>query len=357
MNNPYKNLDEKHFWKTAVSQIGDISLMGLYQKKWDITPDMSIGTAGSCFAQHIGKKLSSNGFKILDLEPPPDGLPSNLFNEYGYKIYSARFGNIYTVRQLLQLLKESLGIIEPNDYIWADSEGNFRDAFRPNIEPKGFKTRNEVVLSRKYHLSRVRKMFESLDIFIFTLGLTEAWINLCEDIVYPMAPGTLCGAYSEDIYKFHNFNFNEIYSDFIEFKKILASINSKRVKYLLTVSPVPLTATSSNDHVMLATVYSKSVLRAVVGELTSLHDDIDYFPSYEIITNPWSRNIFYSDNLRTVTMEGVNTVMRVFMADKIINDSSAAPLNPAAINPESDVDNVICEESMLEAFSKNGSPQ
>ena len=34
---------------------------------------------------------------------------------------------------------------------------------------------NEVRLARADHLAAVRSMFEQLEVFLFTLGLTEAW--------------------------------------------------------------------------------------------------------------------------------------------------------------------------------------
>ena len=75
MKNPYLALPEKNFWKTGFVEKGDLSLMDLYSKKFDINKNMPIVTAGSCFAQHIGKTLEKNGFNILDGEPPPIGLP------------------------------------------------------------------------------------------------------------------------------------------------------------------------------------------------------------------------------------------------------------------------------------------
>jgi hypothetical protein len=86
------------------------------------------------------------------------------------------------------------------------------------------------------------------------------------------------------------------------------------VRFLLTVSPVPLTATASSDHVLTATTYSKSVLRAVAGQLTQEHADIDYFPSYELIASHWSGGAFFDLNLRTVTSDGVEAAMRLFFS-------------------------------------------
>ena len=87
------------------------------------------------------------------------------------------------------------------------------------------------------------------------------------------------------------------------------------LRFLVTVSPVPLTATATDEHVLVATTYSKSVLRSVAGALAMEFADIDYVPSYEIIASPWSKGAFYESNLRTVTAEGVSSVMRVFFAE------------------------------------------
>ncbi len=60
-------------------------------------------------------------------------------------------------------------------------------------------------------------------------------------------------------------------------------------RFLVTVSPVPLTATASGEHVEVATCYSKAVLRAACGMLVARHPDVDYFPSFEIITSQTAR--------------------------------------------------------------------
>jgi hypothetical protein len=63
---------------------------------------------------------------------------------------------------------------------------------------------------------------------------------------------------------------------------------------LLTVSPVPLIAMADPDHVLGASVRSKSVLRAVVGDLAEDDEDIFYFPSCEIIFSHPSRTKFFN---------------------------------------------------------------
>ena len=56
------------------------------------------------------------------------------------------------------------------------------------------------------------------------------------------------------------------HADMHAFWDRLLSVNP-RARLLLTVSPVPLAATATPNHVLVASIHSKSVLRAVAGEL------------------------------------------------------------------------------------------
>jgi hypothetical protein len=115
------------------------------------------------------------------------------------------------------------------------------------------------------------------------------------------------------------------------------------MRMIVTVSPVPLTATVAGAHVLVSNVYSKSVLRAVAGQLARDHDDIDYFPSFEIMTNPASRGVFFESNLRSVSAAGVETAMRMFF-------EAHGPVGAAAPTIAPD-DDPRCEEALLEAFA------
>ena len=120
------------------------------------------------------------------------------------------------------------------------------------------------------------------------------------------------------------------------------------MRILLTVSPVPLTATASTQHVLAATVYSKSVLRAAAGELYSLHQDVDYFPSYEIVASPFLRTKFFEKNMRSVSKRGVDLVMHHFFA---AHELEAAPQRaPQQVAIDVPEDDPVCEDALLEAF-------
>ena len=349
--NPYSDLPKSAFWKTGVAQENPYAIEGIYKKKFKIPPKAKIATAGSCFAQHISRHLKKNGYDVLDVEPPPPGLPDNLHTKFGFSMYSARYGNIYTVRQLLQLAQEVVGEWTPQNYIW-EKDGKFYDALRPAVEPEGLDSPDEVAEHRQYHVSRVKELFESLDFFIFTLGLTEMWVHKQSGTVYPTAPGTLAGEFDGQVYKFQNAKFKSIIGDFNRFQNVLKKFRGgKPFKCLLTVSPVPLTATASGKHVLQSTIYSKSTLRSIAGQLSSNQAHIDYFPSYEIVTNPRMHSIAFADNLRSVRDETVETVMRHFFAEHPIIKSNIKKVDSPQQSMKTKED-VQCEEAILEAFGK-----
>ena len=126
------------------------------------------------------------------------------------------------------------------------------------------------------------------------------------------------------------------------------------LKFILTVSPVPLTATMSGKHVLVATMESKSILRAVAGELAASRNDIDYFPSYEIINSPSFKGSFFEPNQRNVNPYGVNFVMESFFKclnstyeDKSVHKEQKVESEPSPVNISNDT---YCEEELLESF-------
>jgi hypothetical protein len=126
------------------------------------------------------------------------------------------------------------------------------------------------------------------------------------------------------------------------------------VKFLVTVSPVPLTATASGQHVEVATTYSKSVLRAVCGLAYERFNNVDYFPSYEIMTSQNARGADYEPTMRAVRPQGVATALNLFRASHGITPKGAAPKVKQSDDAEDfeDDDLTVCEESLLEAFAK-----
>jgi hypothetical protein len=354
MPHPYKSQPQSAFWDSAVSARSPLELSNLYGKKFEIG-SLRLATAGSCFAQYIGRALKTRGMNFLDVEPAPVFFPELLRTQYSFGLYSARYGNIYTTRQLVQLFDRAFGIFCPEMNAWTRDDG-FIDPFRPNVEPEPYVSLQELEAQQEFHLEKVRELFHMCQVFIFTLGLTEVWLHAADGAAYPVVPGTrLGGRFDPEQYIFHNLDYTEIVADLERFYGQLLQINPG-CKMLLTVSPVPLAATATNQHVLVASLYSKSVLRAAAGYLAQKYDSIDYFPSYEIIAAHPSKGIFFMPDGRAVSRAGVEHVMGHFFAahgaSKGIPASSLQPdsASPSSQAPEPTLDDPVCEEMILGAF-------
>ena len=104
MKHPYEEAALYRRWRTGVAEIPPAEVDPVVSLPFVISPSDRIVTAGSCFAQHIAPYLRQHGYHFLETETAHPILSASLASAYGYGMYSARYGNIYTARQLLQLL-------------------------------------------------------------------------------------------------------------------------------------------------------------------------------------------------------------------------------------------------------------
>lgn len=351
--NPYLGLPDRQFWRRAIERLPVADVNPVCNVRFRLTPETKVATAGSCFAQHISRTLQKNGFGYFVTESGSH-LAIDEASRRQYGVFSARYGNLYTARQLLQLLDRAYGRFSPIDTHWERSDGRFVDPFRPQIEIDGFENAQSLEAARVEHFAFVRELFENLDVFVFTLGLTESWRNRHDGAVFPLAPGVVAGEMTEENYEFVNFGVSDVVADMENFISKLYAINPN-AKLILTVSPVPLVATYENQHVLVSTTYSKSVLRAAAGEITRLNPNCDYFPSYEIITGNYNHGMYFESDRRSITASGVDHVMRVFLSnyasDATLRDAVnlGEPSTDAEIENELSVTNeIVCEEESID---------
>lgn len=354
---PYDGLPDRAYWRTAVASRRPGRLRDLYAPRFAIGRDTAILTAGSCFAQHVHRDLKAAGFAVIESEPAPEGVDPAVAQRFFYGTFSARYGNIYNPRQFLNLLREAAGEWAPAHPVWT-REGRFFDALRPNVDPDGHATRASVEAARADHLQAVTIAIGQAQVVILTLGLTETWQHAPSGTIYPTAPGVIADAPDGYGIDGHGISFLNLGHDAIvaDVRAILDRLRALTpgVKLLLTVAPGPLVATASGQHVLPASTACKAILRAAVATLTDADPDIDYFPSYEIITNPAAKGAFFQPNLRHPTPKGVSAVIGQFMAAHAGATATDPATDPAVqatqhrpVGGAEDEDNaVICEELM-----------
>ena len=92
-------------------------------------------------------------FNYFVPETAPEGMSEAEAKAANYGVFSARYGNVYTVKQAVQLIERAFGEAT-YDEVWELGD-RFVDPFRPQIQPKGFETREALEASRR-HPSRRR---------------------------------------------------------------------------------------------------------------------------------------------------------------------------------------------------------
>lgn len=347
MSNPYRDLPDHQFWRRSISAVEAHLVDPVVAPRFRLDPGERIVTAGSCFAQHISRRLVEIGHAFHVTEPG-DHLAEDQRRGRGYGVFSARFGNVYTTAQLRQLFDKCLGRRTPPETYWVRPDGRLVDPWRQQIDPEGFATIDELREDRVRHLAAVARMMREADVFIFTLGLTEAWRSRVDGSVYSAAPGVVAGGFDPGCHEFVNFDVDEVKADLFAALETLRGVNPQ-VRVILTVSPVPLVATYEPRSVLVSTTYSKAVLRVAAEAAVRRYFWADYFPSYEIITGSYAGGLYYEDDHREVNRRGVAHAMRCFVANFV--EGAAKKSAPGRSAPEAFVPTasaIVCDEAVLE---------
>ncbi|SCL70613.1 GSCFA domain-containing protein [Micromonospora peucetia] len=351
--NPYQSLPSRSFWRSAVAEPEMLAIGEVWTPKFAIAPDDPVLTAGSCFARHLGPALLDEGMNWREVELPPPGLTEAERRARHYGAFSFRTGTIYTAATLRQWLAWALADDTGPGEVWCEGD-RFFDPYRPSVEPDGYASAEATLAARRSTLAAIRGAIAEAGCLIFTLGLTEAWRDRATGTVHPVCPGTVRGVFDPGRHAFHNFTVAEVHDDLCAAVALLRAANP-RLNVLLTVSPVPLTATATGAHALTATTYSKSVLRAAAGQLAQEHDHVDYFPSYELITGFPFRGVFFAPNLRAVTPAGVAFVMRHFFDALERGPAGTRPTDPTATASDRRADaadggDLYCDDAILDHY-------
>ena len=239
------------------------------------TPVASIGT---CFADEFASHMKHSGGNYLYLE-------KNIFNS------SANWGRVYTVPNLLQIIKYSLTDDVPVHI--EQYEAGFLDPFRERSVGlyTSHKDAQTEILS---HRTASGNIFRQTNIMVITLGQNEAWFDKLNNIVWGSIPPTEMLKKEPERFSPIEFDFQKNVSDLSLVIQTLRSIN-RTLKIIFTVSPVGAYATFLHGNVVTQSFAGKCTLRACVQEVIKTHGEVYYFPSFEIVLSNNPRN-FCADN-------------------------------------------------------------
>ena len=276
---------------------------------------------GSCFADEMGWVLAENNINIGKVEYIKDMRhviypwgtffsPRNMydvldicFNENMENFFDEN-SFIRTPQNLIGNHYESLTQIKKNDKFKL-----INLYFKARLNTHDYiQAKNEI----KNKLSFFKESILNADVVIITLGLIENWIDKKTNRSWHSFHGNALKKKSiEDLAFFERLSFDDV-CEYLN--KIINIINKKdKKKIIFTVSPIPLNFTFTDQDIVIANRYSKSILRSAVEKFIN-NKNIFYFPSFEIVQDcvGWPKS--FKDDKRHVKVE----VFREFIAPKFI---------------------------------------
>ena len=204
-----------------------------------LSPDARGFTLGSCFAGRIARELQRLGQAVFHMQ----------------------------LAETVNTTFANLAFLE-----WLADGGGANAAYFEREAEERRTTREEI-----------RASLAMADFVIYTLGVAP--------VFFEKATGRFVPHQAEDFRQFrfladHEYRTSTVEQNVANLRAILAILRRVKpgIRLVLTVSPVPLTATFEMESAVVADCVSKSVLRAAAHEfLKEAGADVVYWPSYEMV--------------------------------------------------------------------------
>lgn len=279
-----------------------------------ITPRTRIMTLGSCFAEHIGRRLQ----RCL----PEDCLSINptgvLYNS----------GSIYNaLSALAQSGNDEAGalVFEAADGMWHHWQHSTKFVAR---------SREELVAMSGEGRAEARRVFRAIDVLFITFSTDHA---------YYLAEGPLKGTLVANCHKQPARMFYEAVIDpdeaFAQWHPLLHALHRARpeLRIVFTLSPYRYAKYGMHENAL-----SKARQMLLIDRLCHACDGVSYFPAYEIITDELRDYRFYESDMLHPSQQAVDYVWERFMQwaftdemkiyarerGQIMRDMEHRPLNP-----------------------------
>jgi hypothetical protein len=232
-----------------------------------------IASMGSCFAREIRKVLLKNKYNYILEET----------EKWAACHASAAWERTYNTFCMRQIFDYTFNTFEPDVRWWVSPEtGQVQDPYRRIILYDSIEAAQK---DFDDHVQASKRAIMQAKVFILTLGLTEIWENVHDRSVICLPSGPYVNEGGDmSHYRFRVSRYGENLDNLESIYQTLKT-NNPGCRLIITISPVHLWATFRTDlDVISANCNSKSTLRAAADEFVCRHDDVFYFPSYEIAT-------------------------------------------------------------------------
>ena len=285
-----------------------------HRPRFQMNKGNCVFTIGSCFAREIEFALMPLGVKLA---LQGKGVERKYFASWqedddapgASQIYAGVFNKYTTAsiahdvrRTILDEHYENEGLIELDTDRWFDPHSS------------GLKLlRKEIALANRARVATGMAMIRTADVVVITLGQTEGWLDEATGLAMNGHPGPLWLRKYSNRFSFIEHSFRESLEQIEATIALIREHCNPDMKFVLTVSPIPFAATFRPQDVMVAHTATKAKLRTIADEVSAAHDFVDYFPSFEMVTNT-PRDLAWEDDQLHVRRKMVDHIMRIFVA-------------------------------------------
>lgn len=288
-------------WADDIDRFGQSVFTVSHTPKFAIARDARFFCIGSCFARNIEEHLLYSGLEVLSkriVAPIEEwsGRSTGLINKF----------TSHSILNEIEWLASPPDFNDPSLYA-ETGEGWLDLQLAPGVRPVTFE---RAVERRRYMTETYFARLKQADVVVMTLGLVEVWRDERLGVYLNAAPSIWSvrrqpGRYTLEVL--------DVAANVAALESARAALKALRpdLRFIVTVSPVPMAATFTGVDVVVANTLSKSTLRAAANAFVRAHDDVDYFPSYEIVTHS-PRDFAYGEDRLHVTDRIVGPVTDTF---------------------------------------------
>ncbi len=268
-----------------------------------ISKDTAFMTFGSCFAGNLGKRLRTLGFTV------------------NYEVIGEEVNSTYANRYMMQWIEN--GVTDGQTQVMEDSYG---PAMR----------------------DRIRAGIIDSDVFVLTLGVAPCFFDEKGEFTFISSRTRTGLGVLQSQYTMRTTTVAENVANISEIIDCIRRMSKKDPTIILTVSPVPLAATTEFDSAIIADCLSKSTMRLACHEAIVARpgEKMIYWPSFEIVRwigvhfDQTKGTVFGEEDgsTRHVSHWVIAMIMDLFLSEYRIQDPAAAVSSGAS-------DSVLAMES------------
>ena len=276
--------DDSAHWGRQLARFASDSAVFPIRPKFTLEGSRKVFCIGSCFARNIEELLIYRGFDVLSKRA--------VCPKTEWASRPNGFLNKFTTHSMVQELEWMLAPRDFRDTFCEDKGGWMDLQLSPGMLPSSFE---RCVERRDYIVHQYFPRIRQADLVVVTLGLNEVWRD-DQTGLWLNAPPSFYTVRKAPRYSFHVTDVAENVQQLERLRDIVKSVN-QAARILVTVSPVPLATTFSGADVAAANTLSKATLRCAAEMVCRAHDDVDYFPSFEMASLPDRSKVYAEDGI------------------------------------------------------------